>query len=78
MAFSPEDSARIELLRRKAIDGTITIEEQREAITMLRQGRVGAQIGSTTSRTKKAEAKAPVDTGALLRGLMGAGTQVKL
>lgn len=76
MALTPEDTVRVEILRRKALDGTITIEEQREAIVLLRQGRVGAQIGSTTARTKKAEAKAPVDTAALLKGLMAG--QVKL
>ncbi|MGD9674524.1 MAG: hypothetical protein AB7U98_13710 [Candidatus Nitrosocosmicus sp.] len=76
MALTPEETMRVEILRRKALDGTITIEEQREAIVMLRQGRVGAQIGSTASRTKKAEAKAPVDTAALLKGLMAG--QVKL
>lgn len=76
MALTPDDTIRVEILRRKALDGTITIEEQREVIVLLRQGRVGAQIGSTASRTKKAEAKAPVDTAALLKGLMAG--QVKL
>lgn len=56
--ISAELALKIEDWRRKAIAGTLTPEECREAIQILRQGRTGAQITSTASKTKKATAKA--------------------
>lgn len=69
MAIDLELSAKIQEWRAKALAGTLTPEESREAINVLRQGRVAAQAASTTSRTKTAAAKAPVDTSALLANL---------
>ena len=69
--ISLEDTLKIQEYRRKAQDGSLTLEECREALIVLRQGREGAQIGSTKSRTAKAEAKKPIDTAALLAGLKG-------
>jgi hypothetical protein len=49
-------SVRVEQWRAKAREGTLSLEEQREAIMALRAGRVAA----ATSAAKKASAKAPV------------------
>ena len=48
--------------RAKVLDGTITTEEMREWIKIVRAGRVGASQASAKSRAKRA----PVDTSALL------------
>lgn len=40
--LSPELQSRIELLRAKSLAGTLTIEEQKEAIRELRAGRMAA------------------------------------
>lgn len=69
MAIDLEMSMKIQEWRTKALNGTLTLEESREAINVLRQGRVAAQVASTTSRTKTAAAKAPIDTKSLLEGL---------
>lgn len=52
---SPENSAKIALWRQKAAEGTLTIEEMREAVSVLRAGRVAAQRSSDESRTKRAK-----------------------
>lgn len=49
-------------LKRKALDDTITDEEMREWIKMVREGRVSAAATSAASRARKA----PVDTAGLL------------
>jgi hypothetical protein len=59
----------IQIWRQKAADGTITLEEMRQAIAAIRAERVGASTKSDTSRASKATAKAkaaPVDSDALL------------
>lgn len=71
MPFSPEMSAMVAEWRRKAAANELSREEARNAVVLLRQDRVGAHIASTTSRTKKAASNAPIDTNALLAGLMG-------
>lgn len=60
--YDPETSAKIQLYRQKSLDGTLTQDEMREAIGLLRQGRAAAAATSAKSRSKKA----PVDSGALL------------
>jgi hypothetical protein len=67
--------AKIEIWRRKALDGTLTTAETAAAIRAMRAGRVGA---SATAKAR-ATAKAPVDTSTLLAkltalGLKNAGT----
>jgi hypothetical protein len=57
--MTPELNAKIAIWRQKAIDGTLTIEEMKEAISALRQGRVSAGIASATSRAKKAKVEVP-------------------
>lgn len=62
----------IQLLRQKSLDGTITLEEMREAIAAIRKERVGAQEVSTKSKEKKAtvaKKKAPIDSEDLLSEL---------
>lgn len=50
---------KVSAWRQKAIEGTLTVEEMREAIQVLRQGRVGAAIASDTSRRKAAKSVVP-------------------
>ena len=69
MPMSAEHTARLQHLRGLALSGKASTEELREGLAILRQDRVAAQAASTTSRTKKAEAAAPVDTAALLSNL---------
>lgn len=71
MAISLEMTQKITEWRRKALAGELTKEECMEAIRALRSDRVAASHASTTSRTKKADSRAPVDTSALLAGLLG-------
>ena len=59
---------KIQLWRQKAADGTITLDEMREAIAAIRKERVNAQERSTVSKTRKAkkEANANVNSDDLL------------
>lgn len=52
--LSPEQQTRISQLRSKAIDGTITMEEMKEVIRTLREGRLATAQAASTSRAKKA------------------------
>lgn len=65
--LTPELQLKIATFRRKAADGTITLEEMREAVSIMRQGRISAAQTATKSRTK---AEAP-DAKALLSRLRG-------
>ena len=56
--MTPDISAKVQLWRQKAREGTLTQDEMREAIEILRQGRIGAATTSAASRTRKATAKA--------------------
>lgn len=60
--------AKIAVWREKARQGTLTADEQREAIAALRQDRKSAAVASETSRRKKAVAVVP-DAKALLADL---------
>lgn len=55
MPLSPEILNRIAQFRAKSLDKTITIEELREAIIMMRQDRVTAQNVASTTRASKAK-----------------------
>lgn len=60
---------KIQEWRRKCADGTITLDEMREAIAAIRKERVNAQETSTKSKAKKADAKAkaqPINSDDLL------------
>jgi hypothetical protein len=54
-----ELQAKIASWRLRAADGTLTLEEMREAILHLRAGRVSAQAASATAKRKKAIAEIP-------------------
>lgn len=55
---SPEIINKVNEWRRKAADGTITLEEQKEAILLLRQNRTSALTASAAGK-KKSSAKKP-------------------
>lgn len=60
---------KVQEWRRKCADGTITLDEMREAIAAIRKERVHAQDTSTKSKAKKATAaakSAPIDSDGLL------------
>ena len=67
--YSPEESRFIMELRAKANAGTATLEELREGLSLLRRGRAGAAATSAASKTRKAAAKAPVNSDDLLSEL---------
>lgn len=71
-----EQTARLQAISRKAIEGTATPEELREGVSILRSDRVAASHASTTSRTAKAAAAKPLDTGALLADLKALGQKL--
>lgn len=54
--------------RRKAADGTITLDEMREAVALVRQGRVSAAESAAKSKAKTSS-KAPVNASLLLSQL---------
>jgi len=57
--MSPELQSKISIWRAKAVNGTLSLEEMKEAITALRADRVGAAVASDASRRKKAKAEIP-------------------
>jgi hypothetical protein len=57
--MSPELQSKIALWRQKAVQGTLTADEMKEAITALRQDRVGAAVASAASKRSKAKAEIP-------------------
>ena len=67
---TPDTSARIAILRSKAADGTATLEDMKEAILLLRAGRVAAASASETSRRTKAQTAIP-SADDLMARLMG-------
>ena len=54
LSTDPDFHLKLATYRRKAADNTITIEEMREAVVLMRQGRIAAAAASTTSRKKAA------------------------
>jgi len=64
--YSPEIQSQVSIWRQKAIEGTLTMDEMKAAIKILREGREAAQLASrsSTSRTKK-----PVNTDSLFNEL---------
>jgi hypothetical protein len=59
----------IQIWRQKSLDGTITLDEMRQAIAAIRKERVQASEKSAVSRASKAKAP-PIDGDALLQGFM--------
>lgn len=67
---SPELQSKLALWRQKSIDGTITLEELKEAVKIMRADRhaaLDAQMKSSSSGSRAK--KAPVDTQKLLNDL---------
>lgn len=50
---------KITTWRQKAAEGTLTLDEMKEAIVALRQGRVAAAAASQTAKRKVAKAAVP-------------------
>ena len=70
--MNPEIQAKVILWRQKAVAGTLTQEEMAEAVKVLREGRIAAQMAVTTGKAKTAAGKAPAVSGNdLLDELMG-------
>ena len=69
--YTPAESLRIQELRLKVANNTITKEELKEGLILLRKGREQAQATSTASRTKKAASKTPINSDSLLDELGG-------
>lgn len=68
--MTPELSAQLALYRQKCADNTITREEMRVAIDMLRSVRSGAaQAARSNTRAKAIGASPAIDAKALLAGL---------
>ena len=76
MPLSVEDTAFLQLARRKALEGTATLEELKRGTAILRQDRVAAQTASTTSRTKAAAARVEVDPAKALAELRALGQKL--
>lgn len=70
MAQSVEMQQRIALWRQQAANGTLTDDQMREAVVLLREDRIGAQIASTKSKAKKAPAATP-DAAGMMDEIMG-------
>ena len=56
---SPEVQHRIAILRQKATDNSLTMDEMKEAIQLIRGDRRNAQAASDGARRKKATAAIP-------------------
>lgn len=71
-AQSPELLNQIAQWRQKSTDGTITLEEMREAVKVLRAGRVSAITEAGIAKRAAAKSKGPAKSGEdLLKDLEG-------
>ena len=57
--MSTENSAKLAEWRKKANEGTLSIAELREIVTLLREGRVSACYASAGAKAKKKEVTLP-------------------
>lgn len=67
--YSPETTSRIAALRAKCVDGSITAEELREGVRLMREDRFAAVKSSAAKPSGGKRAKAPIDVGALFNDL---------
>lgn len=68
--YTSEQLQRINELRQKSLNNTITIDELKEGIILMRESRMGAQIANKASKTKsKAPARSADDMLSELGGL---------
>lgn len=51
--LSPEQQSRMSYLRSKVIDGTITMEEMRETVLTMREGRITTAQAAQSTKAKK-------------------------
>ncbi len=63
--YSPEVQSRITQLRNLAMTNEITRDQMKEAVRLLREGRLAAQQASASAGKRSKAAKAPVNTQAL-------------
>jgi len=54
--MTPETRYRISILQQKAIDGTLTLDEMREGVKLMREDRTSGASSSDSSRRAKAKA----------------------
>jgi len=71
-----EQTARLLAIQRKVLEGTETIEDLKEGVTLLRQDRIAASAAGTTSRSKRVEEKKVVDPAAALAELKSLGLKL--
>lgn len=57
--MTPEIASKVAVWRAKAANNTLTLEEMREAIAIMRQGRLGAAAASSAARRSRAKAEIP-------------------
>jgi len=70
MILSPTVASKLAIWRQKAVDNTLSREEMKEAILLLRGDRRSAAVASVTSKAKKAKVEIP-DGDDLLKDLLG-------
>ena len=71
-AQSPELQAQIAVWRAKCADNTMTAEEYKEAIKVLRAGRLTAAAAAATGATRRAKVKAEIPSADDMLGELGA------
>lgn len=57
---SAELQMKMSLWRQKAVEGTLTQDEMREAIALMRAGRAAGQTASASGTSRRAKAKAEI------------------
>lgn len=57
--MTPELNYKIAQWRQKQADGTLTLDDMREAIREMRAGRASAAVASASSKTRKTPVVAP-------------------
>ena len=60
--LTPDLETRIAILRQKGLDNTLTEEDMREVVLLLREGRRGASIASGKAAAKRTKTAAPKAT----------------
>jgi hypothetical protein len=71
MQMSSEIQAKVAMWRRKSIEGTLSPEEMREAVDLLRAGRTSAAMTAAAAKKRTKAAKAIVSADDLLDELGG-------
>lgn len=58
--YSPEVQSRIAIFSQKVLDGTLTLEDMKEAVRIMRGDRTAALRASAAGSTRRAKAKAEI------------------